>query len=108
MRYNGERLNKDFKGINLSTNDLININMTNTASKINENRNRYTNIYPYDANRVLLDPYNEDDSDYINASYINVIGYLSILIIIINLLLLFFGFTTGLQIRERIYSDTGS
>lgn len=82
MRYNGERLNKDFKGINLLTNDLININMTNTASKINENRNRYTNIYPYDANRVLLDPYNEDDTDYINASYINVINYLSVLIII--------------------------
>lgn len=41
------------------------------ASKANEKFNRYTNIAPFDDNRVVLND-DEFENDYINASYINV------------------------------------
>ncbi|XP_048256052.1 tyrosine-protein phosphatase 10D-like [Haliotis rufescens] len=40
----------------------------------NEGKNRYKDILPFDATRVPLEIENEDDSDYINASYID--GYM--------------------------------
>lgn len=42
------------------------------ASKANEKLNRYTNISPFDYNRVVLFNDDELENDYINASYINV------------------------------------
>ncbi|XP_025106128.1 receptor-type tyrosine-protein phosphatase alpha-like isoform X2 [Pomacea canaliculata] len=39
----------------------------------NISRNRFKGLYPYDNNRVVLRPIERDDTDYINASYID--GY---------------------------------
>ena len=42
--------------------------------EVNELKNRYANIIPYDHSRVLLPPINDDpDTDYINASWVD--GY---------------------------------
>ncbi|XP_048255306.1 tyrosine-protein phosphatase 10D-like [Haliotis rufescens] len=52
-----------------------NIKPVNCASlDENEGKNRYKDILPFDATRVPLEIENEDDSDYINASYID--GYM--------------------------------
>jgi len=48
------------------------------AAEENVERNRYSNLYPYDAKRVVLQPLatdeTEDETDYINASWIEVLG----------------------------------
>lgn len=46
-------------------------NKTCIASVANEKLNRYSNISPFDYNRVVLND-DEFENDYINASYINV------------------------------------
>ncbi|CRL00763.1 CLUMA_CG014018, isoform A [Clunio marinus] len=48
------------------------LDKTFIASKANEKLNRYTNISPFDYNRVVLND-DEFENDYINASHIN--GY---------------------------------
>lgn len=50
-----------------------NLDKTCIASIANEKLNRYTNISPFDFNRVVLND-DEFENDYINASYINVRG----------------------------------
>ena len=40
-------------------------------AEINARKNRYLNILPYDHNRVCIAPNAKNDSDYINASYID-------------------------------------
>lgn len=42
-------------------------------SEVNMSKNRYSNILPYDHNRVKLEGRSDDESDYINASYIVII-----------------------------------
>ncbi|XP_067677601.1 receptor-type tyrosine-protein phosphatase mu-like isoform X2 [Haliotis asinina] len=37
----------------------------------NKDKNRYKDILPFDATRVILETEQEDDSDYINASYLD-------------------------------------
>ena len=41
------------------------------TSEINSKKNRYLNILPYDHNRVILPTDSKNDSDYINASFID-------------------------------------
>ncbi|KAL3879914.1 hypothetical protein ACJMK2_032190 [Sinanodonta woodiana] len=47
--------------------------MTVAQRSEHRNKNRYKQLYPYDVNRVLLNPMSNDDSDYINASFVD--GY---------------------------------
>ncbi|KAL3879927.1 hypothetical protein ACJMK2_032203 [Sinanodonta woodiana] len=47
--------------------------MTVAHRSENRNKNRYKQLYPYDVNRVLLNPMSNDESDYINASFVD--GY---------------------------------
>lgn len=46
-------------------------NMIHNAAKQNTSKNRYSNIMPFDFNRVILSTA-DGDTDYINASYIDV------------------------------------
>ena len=47
---------------------------------VNRAKNRFTNILPYDHSRVKLIPTDDDDgSDYVNASYIPVSLYSTVL-----------------------------
>lgn len=64
---NNEKIKEEYKTIQSFSESL---NKTFVVSKANEKLNRYTNISPFDFNRVVLD--DEFESDYINASYINV------------------------------------
>ncbi|KAL5288781.1 hypothetical protein ACFFRR_009161 [Megaselia abdita] len=64
---NRDKLQREFKEL-----QVVAVDLSVTASRLNENRNRYSNIFPYDKNRVILD-IDTDGSDYINASFIN--GY---------------------------------
>ncbi|CAD7089422.1 unnamed protein product [Hermetia illucens] len=64
-----DKLNREFKELTAISNEL---NLSNVASTSNETKNRYSNIFPYDKNRVILDC-DSDGADYINASFIN--GY---------------------------------
>jgi protein tyrosine phosphatase len=59
----------EYKLINAIDGDTL--GFTNNAAKQNETKNRYTNIHPYDENRVLLGTHN-GFNDYINASWVNV------------------------------------
>lgn len=63
-----EKIAEEFKTINVIADGIA---KTSIASKSNEKLNRYSNISPFDLNRVVL---NEDEfeNDYINASYIDV------------------------------------
>lgn len=62
------KIAEEFKTINVIADGIA---KTSIASKSNEKLNRYSNISPFDLNRVVL---NEDEfeNDYINASYIDV------------------------------------
>ncbi|KAL3879814.1 hypothetical protein ACJMK2_032096 [Sinanodonta woodiana] len=44
---------------------------TVALSPENRKRNRYKHLYAYDVNRVVLEPLAKDDSDYINASFVD-------------------------------------
>ena len=59
--------------INIPANTKINgikvVNQTQIIAKKYENKNRYIDILPYDDSRVILDPKNNENSDYINASH---------------------------------------
>jgi len=44
------------------------------AAEENVERNRYSNLYPYDEKRVVLQSTATDETDYINASWIDVAG----------------------------------
>lgn len=74
MHYNeltlnkNEKLLKEFKTID---NTLPVGNMIHNAAKQNPSKNRYSNILPFDFNRVILSTA-DGDSDYINASFIDV------------------------------------
>lgn len=65
---NKERIREEYKTIQTFSEDL---DKTCIASKANEKLNRYSNISPFDNNRVVLND-DEFENDYINASYINV------------------------------------
>lgn len=65
---NRERIREEYKTIQTFSEDL---DKTCIASKANEKLNRYSNISPFDNNRVVLND-DEFENDYINASYINV------------------------------------
>jgi protein tyrosine phosphatase len=62
-----EDLKAEWREIPQRTHDLA------AQSLMNPLNNRYTNILPYDKNRVHLKEPNSDGNDYINASYID--GY---------------------------------
>lgn len=63
-----EKIKEEYKAIQAFSDSLI---RTCIASVANEKLNRYSNISPFDCNRVVLND-DEFDNDYINASYINV------------------------------------
>ena len=63
-----ERLREEYKAIQSFSDSL---EKTCIASVANEKLNRYTNISPFDYNRVVLND-DELENDYHNASYINV------------------------------------
>lgn len=65
---NKERMKEEYKAI---TNFSESLEKTCIASKTNEKLNRYSNISPFDYNRVVLNN-DEFENDYINASYIDV------------------------------------
>lgn len=58
------------------------------ASKANEKLNRYSNISPFDYNRVVLND-DEFENDYINASYVNVRSLVGVLRKVLNIFLFF-------------------
>lgn len=60
-----------------------NLEKTCIASIANEKLNRYSNISPFDFNRVVLND-DEFENDYINASYINVRFLLSPILCILS------------------------
>ncbi|XP_039958049.1 phosphatidylinositol phosphatase PTPRQ isoform X1 [Bactrocera tryoni] len=62
-----EKLIREYKELAFVATDL-----SYSASEKGSNKNRYTDIFPYDKNRVLLDV-DDEGSDYINASFID--GY---------------------------------
>ncbi|XP_049307173.1 receptor-type tyrosine-protein phosphatase eta isoform X12 [Bactrocera dorsalis] len=62
-----EKLIREYKELAFVATDL-----SYSASVKGSNKNRYTDIFPYDKNRVLLDV-DDEGSDYINASFID--GY---------------------------------
>lgn len=64
-----EKLIKEYKAIEADS--AIFSNYTFIAAKQNSAKNRYCNIHPFDHNRVLLST-EDGDSDYINASYVDV------------------------------------
>jgi hypothetical protein len=63
-----EKMLDEFYAIENFSHDVTN---TCNASKMNGSLNRYSNIFPFDYNRVVLDD-DEHENEYINASYINV------------------------------------
>uniref|UniRef100_A0A336L4J4 protein-tyrosine-phosphatase n=1 Tax=Culicoides sonorensis TaxID=179676 RepID=A0A336L4J4_CULSO len=63
-----ERLIKEYKTIDADTAILENYSFN--AARQNSGKNRYSNIHPFDHNRVVL-KMDDGDSDYINASYID-------------------------------------
>ena len=65
---NFEKIENEYARINDFSSNL---KKSNVASRSNEKLNRYLNIFPYDSTRVVLDT-DEYDSDYINASKIDV------------------------------------
>ncbi|XP_054091147.1 phosphatidylinositol phosphatase PTPRQ isoform X2 [Zeugodacus cucurbitae] len=62
-----EKVIREYKELAFVATDL-----SYSASETASNKNRYTDIFPYDKNRVLLDV-DDEGSDYINASFID--GY---------------------------------
>jgi protein tyrosine phosphatase len=44
------------------------------AAVANSTSNRYCNLFPYDSHRVILETRDPTESDYINASWVNVEG----------------------------------
>jgi Protein-tyrosine phosphatase len=64
----GALIGNEYKVINAI--DMEALGYTTLAAKQNDVKNRYTNIHPYDQNRVLLTGAN----DYVNASYVDVSG----------------------------------
>lgn len=67
---NRERIMEEYKALQSFSDSL---DKTCIASIANEKLNRYSNISPFDYNRVVLNDDDEfDENDYINASYINV------------------------------------
>ncbi|XP_012158439.1 phosphatidylinositol phosphatase PTPRQ isoform X3 [Ceratitis capitata] len=62
-----EKILREFKEL-----ALVAVDLSYSASETGCNKNRYTDILPYDKNRVLLD-IDDEGSDYINASFID--GY---------------------------------
>lgn len=63
-------INEEYKKLQLFSDSL---DKTSIASVANEKLNRYSNISPFDYNRVVLNDDDEyEENDYINASYINV------------------------------------
>lgn len=70
MENNREMINEEYKKLQLFSDSL---DKTSIASVANEKLNRYSNISPFDYNRVVLNDDDEyEENDYINASYINV------------------------------------
>lgn len=63
-----EKIKDEYKAIQTFSDSL---DKTCIASIANAKLNRYSNIYPFDYNRVVLND-DEFENDYINASYINV------------------------------------
>jgi Protein-tyrosine phosphatase len=62
------QMEEEYKRIQLLTDNL---DKTTIVSAANKKLNRYSNIFPYDDNRVKL-YVGALENDYINASYINV------------------------------------
>lgn len=63
-----EKIREEYTAIQAFSDGL---DKTCIASIANEKLNRYSNISPFDYNRVVLND-DELENDYINASYINV------------------------------------
>lgn len=68
IRNDRRLLNKEYEAIQ---NYEDNLKLSSLVAKANGNLNRYSNILPYDFNRVKLDG-DEFEDEYINASFINV------------------------------------
>lgn len=64
-----EKLIKEYKTIEADTAILENYSFN--AARQNSAKNRYSNIHPFDHNRVVLSM-DDGDTDYINASHIDV------------------------------------
>ncbi|KAI5957185.1 PTP1 [Candida jiufengensis] len=62
--------NRIIEGLNSPTTSIW--SLTAAISKQNKNRNRYTNVTPWNETRVKLPIKQDSYSDYINASYINL------------------------------------
>uniref|UniRef100_A0A182PEP1 protein-tyrosine-phosphatase n=1 Tax=Anopheles epiroticus TaxID=199890 RepID=A0A182PEP1_9DIPT len=76
---NREKVSKEFQAINYFSDFALQETVSFQCARENERKNRYINILPFDANRVLLDSNDDDEegengaNDYINASFIE--GY---------------------------------
>lgn len=69
MEHNQDKIKEEFTKINMFSEAL---DKTCIASRSNEKLDRYSNISPFDDNRVVLEG-GEFENEYINASFIN--GY---------------------------------
>lgn len=65
---NNEKIREEYNAVQTFADEL---DKTCIASKANEKLNRYSNISPFDYNRVVLNA-DEFENDYVNASFINV------------------------------------
>lgn len=69
MRENNEaKIKEEYLAINAFSESL---EKTCIASRASQKLNRYSNISPFDENRVVLDA-DEFENDYINASFVDV------------------------------------
>lgn len=97
-----EKIKEEYKAIQAFSDSL---DKTSIASVANEKLNRYSNIFPFDYNRVVLN-YDEFENDYINASYINVRSITCLKFKPPAELLICF--QTGLPLPERVHRRAGS
>lgn len=68
LENSNEKIKEEYSAIQSFSDNL---EKSSIASIANEKLNRYSNISPFDYNRVVLND-DEFENDYINASYINV------------------------------------
>jgi Protein-tyrosine phosphatase len=91
-----EKIKEEYKEIQSWSESL---DKTTVASVANQKLNRYSNIFPYDENRVVLHE-DEFENDYINASYINVSFFY---LFAHPIEIIFSLFASGLSLSPRVH-----